>query len=451
MKQLFKLFCISCLLVSALPTVQAAAISESTPNSVVLYSWIGSQQEVSSYQYNDRFVPVDKETHAMSPAISNTDDTLVDDSKKTDNITAKFLVNEPAVWHIVIGTPTWFTSGTQMPTLDLPNLVTTKRNLSATNLSNTFDGQTWTYQLWTIPIFITASGEYHIPPMQVKAYVSENGASKEVSLWTKDERFIVDLPTPELAKSHNWFAAPNASLSEEWTLSQDDLHVGDSISRTVTLSAENSLAVMLPKLSDNVLSDQYQSYISPSQPQDNDDSASRIEKSVYILQKGGDVTFPAIDIKWWDTNTQSLKTLHVASKTFSVKHTLKSWLQYYLWHIVLFFLVIIVAVLLYNYLKHYYKTHPEPQWYAFYRAVWQHNWPLCRVLLYRRLYQLTGEVSFSQHHKSAQWQQCVNKVFSDQITSCNVIWLWCRLSKKSEKETQHYQVIPALNSIRVRK
>jgi hypothetical protein len=107
--------------------------------------------------------------------------------------------------------------------------------------------------------------------------------------------------------------------------SAQNLKVGDSVTRTVTIRAEGTPAMLLPPTPfagvDGLA-------VYPSQPSvaDNLDrrtgssAASRVDEATYMLQAAGEYTLPALDIAWWNVRDSKVEhaqvdpvVLHVAN------------------------------------------------------------------------------------------------------------------------------------------
>lgn len=412
--------------------------NEKTVPFALINSWIAPANDEVSYEKLTNFVSeVSRHSH--------------DDSKSTLDI--KVAVNEPLTLHIVIATPMWFTAPTQLPQIELQSVISSQRHLSSNNANRTLDGQAWSYQSWEIPLFTTSVGDYNIPKMSVTTQVStQDGEKKDVTLWTPAMRLLSDYPSPSLNKKTTWFAAPSAQLTEQWQVSNDELRVGDSITRSVKLTAEDTLAVMLPNLILSDSNDAYQSYLSPINKQDEiergDRTATQIEKSTYVLQNGGRIEFPAITVKWWNTDTHKLELLSLPKKAFIVKHTLKSWFAYYGWMLALGLTVVLCFAYGLHWLKSYYRTHPWPSSVYLMVAMRQNNWPQCRVLLYRRLQLKTGCLSFSEYRQDKVWQQRVTCLQSDLVNAKSIIWIWINI-RINKPENRLYRALPALNTIKL--
>ncbi len=121
--------------------------------------------------------------------------------------------------------------------------------------------------------------------------------------------------------SKPWLPAIDVVLADKWTPISNQLTVGEPITWTLLLNiqglSESQLpAITLPKV------DGLQMY--PDTPQKiqqiNEQGvlSQRVEKLAVIPTRPGKITVPAIQLKWWDTNSDSEKTATIAEKTFNV-------------------------------------------------------------------------------------------------------------------------------------
>ncbi len=49
------------------------------------------------------------------------------------------------------------------------------------------------------------------------------------------------MPSGLLSDESEWFTATKVSVDQKWTTSNDELKVGDAITRTITINAQDSL------------------------------------------------------------------------------------------------------------------------------------------------------------------------------------------------------------------
>ena len=247
-------------------------------------------------------------------------------------------------------------------------------------------------------------------------------------LYTDPQRFSAITPSGLLSDDIEWVAGRNFTLEQEWESSNEDLKVGDAITRTVIIKGADTLAMLIPELIELNSNDGYQTYAQPNQLSDTqtrgDYLSERKESVVYVLQNGGEVTFPPITLTWWDNETQQLKSSKLEGNTFSVTHTFSSWLtQYWKALVIVFGLCFVLIVLVVNVVR-YYQTHPLPAWFIYSKAVKNQQWGKVRVLLYRSLRSNYQIMELKQYKKTTEWQQDVKEFQTNNITKSLSTRVW---------------------------
>ena len=119
-----------------------------------------------------------------------------DDSK----IVPKFSVNEQVILYIEVATPRWFTGGTHISNVEIPDVIAKQRNQFATNYTERKGGQTWSRQRWEITLYPQRSGQFVIPSVAVDVQVSASDGSKISStLFTPPITFETSVPSSLLS------------------------------------------------------------------------------------------------------------------------------------------------------------------------------------------------------------------------------------------------------------
>ncbi len=180
-------------------------------------------------------------------------------------------------------------------------------------------------------IFAKKSGSVSIAPLTLTADVilanqrRSNSFFSQQSTRTKrvvSEQINLDVqPKPAAADNHGWLPAEQVSLHEKWSTTLDKSVVGEPITRTLTLFAEGATIGALPELSAANMPEHLKAY--PDQPilkeeaRDNGMIALREEKIAFIPNKAGRYTLPAIEVFWWNTNTQQMESARIAEQTIT--------------------------------------------------------------------------------------------------------------------------------------
>ncbi|MCG6507390.1 BatD family protein, partial [Vibrio parahaemolyticus] len=143
---------------------------------------------------------------------------LGDDPNK---IVEAWVPTQQILLHIEVSTNSWFTSGTQIKGIEIPNVLVKQRNTSAVNYTERENGQTWSIQRWEITLYPQQSGEFVVPAAQVFTQVSDfNNQKKAVTLQTAPISFRVVLSSAELA-ARNGFAASAVKVQQQWSDQED--------------------------------------------------------------------------------------------------------------------------------------------------------------------------------------------------------------------------------------
>ncbi len=348
-----------------------------------------------------------------------------------------FAPTQQIILYVEVATNTWYTSGTQIASLEIPDVLVKQRNPFAINSSVRKQGQTWSTQLWEIVLYPQKSGEFVVPPVNVNVEVATQGSDKkQVTLQTKPVSFRIELPNAELDNSRRWFSSSKATVKQDWQTSSDELKVGDSVTRIVDIQAQDSLSVLLPNMMTSSENEAWQAYVNSPEltdTQSRDGYISKRKDSVtYILQQGGDISWPSFDMYWWNTEKQSVEKITIDGYSVHVKHTLSSWLRAYRVELISSLSAVVLLLGSYFLLRRYFRTHAKPAWYEFSRALLQRRWADARTLLYKKARLHTQSVALTPIQKESKWNEFANSVQRGNAQRTRFIWLWRHLANKTK-------------------
>ncbi|UPR37008.1 BatD family protein [Vibrio cyclitrophicus] len=322
--------------------------------------------------------------------------------KSGDKITpVKVSVNEQVILNIEVATPRWLTGGTRIGSIEIPNVISKQRNQLAINYTERVGGTTWSRQRWEVTLYPMTSGEFVIPTVPVRIQVSApDGSNVGGTLYTHPIKFEASLPSGLLSDESPWFSATDVDVEQQWQRSNENLKVGDAVTRTVTIKAKDSLSVLLPDVLSNESTQQYQAYPQPNRLDDTqergDYRSSRLEETVYVIQQGGEFTLPEFSFQWWDSKNQRLESVVIKGEVFEAKHTLQSFIKAYMSVFISVGLALVLCVALFVSLKRYYKNRPTPSWLVFRRLLKQGNWSALRTFVYRELRTQTSQLELGK-------------------------------------------------------
>ncbi|USE03228.1 BatD family protein [Vibrio sp. SCSIO 43133] len=357
-------------------------------------------------------------------------------------------IREQVILYIEISTPRWFTGGTRISAFGMPDLIVKQRNQLATNYTERKNGQTWSRQRWEITLYPQQSGEYRLPKVPVRVQVSaSDGTNVQGTLYTKPMSLFTQLPDASFTPNKPWFVASNVKVSEDWQQSSEKLEAGDSLTRKVTITADDTLSILLPPLDSEQSIVGTKSYPKPSALTDSQTrgnyQSTRTDETVYILTTGGEVTFPKQTIRWWDSESQSVKEVTLETKKITVAHTWRSLLNTYWSQIAILISASIVLIGLTIFVNRYYKFHPKPPWWLFQQAVRKQDWPKVRTLLYLKGRKRTATLELKRMHDSDKWRAESEYIQRHTPNKENSFWLWRQL--KSRKQQQRASDLKGLD------
>lgn len=166
-------------------------------------------------------------------------------------------------------------------------------------------------------IFPQRSGPLEIPDILFRGEVTD-GSSNFVfrNLNTRRVTAFIDGITidvkarPTAAQSVDWLPASNLTVEESWDRDLDDLQVGDSIVRTITLRAEGLDGAVLPPVAQDSI-DGMNLYPDPPDIQrtfiDGSIVGTRIETTTLVPTRGGEIIIPEVSIPWWNVDSDELE------------------------------------------------------------------------------------------------------------------------------------------------
>ena len=234
----------------------------------------------------------------------------------------RVIVGQKATLHVLVLGPNYMPAPPVVPDFQVRNAVT--QPLGAVNQVETHDGVTYAGVQYEFAIYPQESGAYAIADQQVTVtYAAEPPKSREVTILLP--RLAFEAFIPDAAQNLDPFIAASAlTIEQAVKQSSQNLKVGDSVTRTVTIKAEGTPAMLLPPMTFAAI-DGLAVY--PGQPvvTDNLDrrtgssTASRTDEATYMLQAAGEYTLPALDIAWWNVRDNKVEharvdpvALHVA-------------------------------------------------------------------------------------------------------------------------------------------
>jgi hypothetical protein len=205
--------------------------------------------------------------------------------------------------------PTWFTGAPKFPDLEVPNAVTLSPeaavNFVVQSGEKSFSGQGRRYL-----IYPQVNGKYSVPSAKIEVtYALPDGKpSAPAILAFPLIQFEARLPAGAEGAKY-YVTTSNLGIKQSLDRKLEGLKVGDSFTRTVDMTAEDTVGISLPPLKFEAPEG---IGLYPGTPKVSEIAergkieATRTETATYVLEKEGRYTLPEIVILWWNPQTKKM-------------------------------------------------------------------------------------------------------------------------------------------------
>lgn len=210
--------------------------------------------------------------------------------------------------------------------LDIPDAIV--QRLGDTQFQKVINGRNYLVLEVSYAIFPQSSGKLNIPALRFGAFESTSRsqfgafASRGNRVFRDTQAKTIDIMArPAHVPADEWMPSSNVELTEQWSDDLNNLSVGEPITRTIRISAQGLTGAQILPLT-IAPSSQYKLY--PDQPQLDQQVSSngllgtRTESLALVPNLAGEITLPAIEMRWWDTVNQRMQTASLPGKTVQV-------------------------------------------------------------------------------------------------------------------------------------
>lgn len=212
--------------------------------------------------------------------------------------------------------------------LDMPNTVTQLIG-SPNQYERLIDGERYGVYEKRYVIFPQRSGPLAIPDILFRGEVTDGSSNfvfrnmntRRVTAFIEGVTIDVKERPAAAPGGENWLPVTGLSLEESWSGNIEDLKVGDSVVRTLTLQAQGLDGALLPPFSPATV-DGFNLYDDPADISrtfvDGSIVGTRIEQATYVALEAGTLEIPALEIPWWDVNSDTPQTASLPAMTLEI-------------------------------------------------------------------------------------------------------------------------------------
>ena len=233
-------------------------------------------------------------------------------------------VGQPVRLWVEVMTKTWFLEAPRYPsTIEVPKAIVIPPDSFGVNSTERIGGETYAVQGRSFTIFPQTTGEFAVPPVPVTLVVAQDDAARSPEIVLRTESLTIEARLPSGAEGHGLvLSTPRLTVSEQYSRSTDGLRVGDSFERRVTMTIDNSVAMLLPPM-EFATSDGIAVY--PARPEVTDTrnrgsmSGTRVDGATYVMEAEGVYVLPAITLHWWNLRTSQLEEEELSQVELTVE------------------------------------------------------------------------------------------------------------------------------------
>ncbi|WP_165418384.1 BatD family protein [Dyella amyloliquefaciens] len=215
-------------------------------------------------------------------------------------------------------TPDFFTDAPVLPVPHVEGVYVALSDETPGHLVDTIDGATWSGVSRTYLVTPLISGKVEIPSFDVVAHIGPQATAVTV----QTTPLILTVQALVLPKGVTEALIASSVKITQTVLPQDSgLHVGDSVTRRVEITAEGAPAMMLPPVNFAPING-LELYASPPATRDvigNQGGfvgGSRVDSASYVIQKRGRYTLPPITVRWLDSRTRTWRVSEAPAVRF---------------------------------------------------------------------------------------------------------------------------------------
>lgn len=233
----------------------------------------------------------------------------------------RVVVGQSAMLQIDVLAPNYMTKPPVLPDFQISNAVTHAG--STLNMSQQRDGVSYAGVRFEFLIYPQEVGSYAIAGKNVTiTYAADPPNTREAELSIPRVTFEAFIPNAAEALDP-FFSATKLTIRQDVQPSSQPLKVGDSVTRTVIVDAEGAPSMLLPVATFAAVDG---AKVYPAQPELVDKldrrsdalSSTRTDHATYMLLRPGNLSLPAIEVRWWNAREQKVERARIDSVSLHV-------------------------------------------------------------------------------------------------------------------------------------
>lgn len=215
-------------------------------------------------------------------------------------------------------TPDFFTDAPLLPELHVDGAYLTLSDETPGHLVENVQGETWSGVSRTYLITPLMAGSMEIPSFEITAHLGPSRTPVTVQTQPLSLQVQALVLPPGVSEA---LIAASVKMTQTITPQDNSLHVGDTLTRRIELSADGAPAMMLPPIEFAAV-DGLTLYAGSPVTRDAVDhhggfvGGSRVEVASYVIDRRGHYRLPPLTVRWMDSRTREWRESSVPAVSF---------------------------------------------------------------------------------------------------------------------------------------
>ena len=254
------------------------------------------------------------------------------------------------VLQITVLVPTWQTDAPVFPEFESPSLIVRLPPEASFSVSERIDNELWSGVSKTYHLYPMVAGRFGFPPKPVNVTYAHPETRKPVIVKMQTEAIEFEGRVPAGAEDlHPFLAAEALTLNQKIVGNPLELEPGDAIKRTVTAKVLGAASLFLPPMIKPLDVENISVYA--DEPEVNESSqegktvGERIERATYVAAAGVSAQVPAIELRWWNLNTEAIETSQLDGFEIHAHESLLYTITHLSWRVIVIWILSVALVI----------------------------------------------------------------------------------------------------------
>lgn len=231
-------------------------------------------------------------------------------------------IGQPLILRLTVLVPSFMPDPPSLPSFEIPDLMVRLNDRATTPTSQQVDGETWSGITRSYSLYPMIPGPFVLPPQEVAITYAADGATPETTtVMTEEIRFEAILPEGAEGLDPPLIAS-DLTTTQQITLPEGDLAVGDAITRQIVVKIEGTPPLFIPPLIGTEGTEALRPY--PKEPvlEESENrgilSGTRTETVTYVALAEGTATLPPLSLSWYNLSSKAVETIELDGTTVEV-------------------------------------------------------------------------------------------------------------------------------------